>query len=251
MAEQRWDAELYEARHSFVWQLGQSLIELLDPKPGENILDVGCGTGQLTAKITELGAEVTGVDSSPEMIGQARQNFPQVKFALADATSLPYDREFDAVFSNAALHWIRNARPAAQGIARALKAGGRFVAEFGGAGNVARIEEAVRSTVSRYVSEVPQSPWYFPSVADYSTLLETSGLEVRFAQLFDRPTPLEGAQGMENWVHQFARSYLDAIPRSLRPEAVAEIVEALRETLCRNGQWSADYRRLRIVAVKN
>ncbi len=245
---QKWDTELYEARHGFVWQLGEGVLALLDAKPGERILDLGCGTGQLTQKIAASGAHVLGVDASADMIGQARQNYPQLQFALEDATELPFDSEFDAVFSNAVLHWVRDQAAAAKSIFRALKPNGRFVAEFGGHGNVRNIEAAVSRVIARYSPQVPKSPLYFPRISDYSAVLEAHGFEVRFAQLFDRPTPLEGDEGMHSWFQQFGGIYFDSLQQDLRNDAIAETVEELRPVLYRDGQWHADYRRLRVVA---
>src|SRR5438270_6320347 len=158
--KQSWDAELYEAKHSFVWQLGKGVFELLAPKEGERILDIGCGTGQLTSKIDEAGASVLGIDSSAEMIGQARQNYPHLTFALQDVAAMPYEGEFDAVFSNATLHWVLDAQTAANSMARALKPGGRLVAEFGGHRNVWHIETAIRAAVEKHAGVVPPSRWY-------------------------------------------------------------------------------------------
>ncbi|MGH9695017.1 MAG: class I SAM-dependent methyltransferase, partial [Bryobacteraceae bacterium] len=193
MKAKEWDAELYEARHGFVWRFGEGVVEFLNPQPGERILDVGCGTGQLTAKIAAAGADVVGVDASPAMIGQARQNYPQLRFALADAAALTYENEFDAVFSNAALHWMLDRAAVVAGIARALKQGGRMVAEFGGKGNIRILESAIEKVSAKYHGgEAPKKRTYFPALGEYSALLEAHGLEVRSAQLFDRPTPLEG-----------------------------------------------------------
>jgi trans-aconitate methyltransferase len=250
MSKQKWDTELYEARHAFVWRFGQGVFELLDAKAGERILDLGCGTGQLTEKIAACGAQVLGLDSSPDMVGQARQNYPNLQFALKDATALDFDGEFDAVFSNAVLHWVRDASGAARGIARALKPGGRFVAEFGGYGNVEQIESAVRQVVGRYLPQAPESRWYFPSIAEYAGVLDGNGLEVRLAELFDRLTPLEGEDGMENWIRQFAWSYFEPLTAGDRERALKEATEGLRPGLYRDGQWFADYRRLRVVAMK-
>jgi SAM-dependent methyltransferase len=144
-----WNAEQYEGGHSYVWQFGGRLVELLAPRAGQRILDLGCGTGQLTAEIAAAGAEVVGLDSSPEMLGQARQNYPHLKFVLADATSFRLDQDFDAVFSNAALHWVKNAEAAVRSIASALRPGGRFVAEFGGAGNIVQILAAAAPPLPR------------------------------------------------------------------------------------------------------
>src|SRR5688572_11002406 len=130
-----WSPQLYEGQHSFVWKYGADLLPLLAPQPGERIIDLGCGTGRLTAQIAESGAEVIGVDRSPEMIGQARQNFPKLRFLLADIASFESPEPADAVFSNAALHWVTDAEAAARNVARSLRPGGRFVAEFGGKRN--------------------------------------------------------------------------------------------------------------------
>ena len=248
--KQKWDAELYEARHAFVWQFGESMVELLDPKPGERVLDLGCGPGQLTEKIALHGAAVVGLDSSPEMIGQARQNYPNLHFVLQDAASMTFEDEFDAVFSNAALHWMLDAAGVARGMYRALRKGGRLTAEFGGHGNVQIIERAVRGTAARYSTH--EVPWkrFYPSIGEYSSLLEAQGFEVRFAHLFDRPTPLEGEKGMESWIRQFCWFYFEPLPGAERDKALQETVDELRPVLYRDGQWFADYRRLRIIAVK-
>ncbi|MBV9759209.1 MAG: methyltransferase domain-containing protein [Acidobacteriaceae bacterium] len=245
-----WNPELYEARHAFVWQLGESLIQLLDPKPGERILDLGCGTGQLTNKIAEAGADVLGLDASPEMIEQARQNFPQLRWQLADAANMPFDREFDAVFSNAALHWMLNAAAVARAIARALKNGGRLVAELGGKGNVAQIESAIHQVASRYQDDVPAKRTYYPSPGEYATVLESCGLELRIIQLFDRPTLLEGPDGMKDWIRQFKWYFYDRLPPARAERALDETAALLKPMLFREGHWWADYRRLRLVAVK-
>ena len=248
--KQKWDTELYEARHAFVWQLGQSMVELLDPKPGERVLDLGCGPGQLTDKIAEHGAAVVGLDSSPEMIGQARQNYPHLHFVLQDAASMTFEDEFDAVFSNAALHWMLDAAAVARGMYRALRRGGRLTAEFGGHGNVRAIETAVRNTAARYARDDVAWRRFYPSIGEYSSLLEAQGFEVRFAHLFDRPTPLEGEKGMEIWIRQFCWFYFESLPQPERDKALGETIEELRPILYREGEWFADYRRLRIIAAK-
>lgn len=245
-----WDTELYEAQHAFVWKLGQDLIELLDPKPGERILDLGCGTGQLTDKIASLGTDVLGVDSSPEMIGQARQNYPRLRFLLQDATAMQFDSEFHAIFSNAALHWILDARGAAEAMARALRRGGRLVSELGGKGNIGRIEQALEAMRARHGLGSSARCTWFPSVGEYASILEQSGFEVRSAMLFDRPTLLEGEQGMENWIRQFSSFSFDGIPSEAQRAAMSEVIDELRPKLFRDGQWYADYRRLRIIGVK-
>jgi trans-aconitate 2-methyltransferase len=251
MSAQKWDAELYEARHSFVWQYGAGLIDLLAPKPGERILDVGCGTGQLTKQIADAGASVVGIDSALEMIGQARQNYPQLAFALCDCTQMKYCDEFDAIFSNAALHWVLQAEVAVRCMAKALRPGGRLVAEFGGHGNIQTIETAIMHVLAGYLADaVPESRTFFPTMAQYAALLEVNGFEVRLAQLYDRPTPLEGADGMQNWIRQFKWYYFAPLPASKQLEALNEVVSELRPLLHSEAGWTADYRRLRVVAVK-
>jgi trans-aconitate methyltransferase len=252
MAERSsWDAELYEARHGFVWKHGEDLIHLLDPKGGERILDLGCGTGQLTQKIAEHGADVLGLDASPDMIGQARQNFPSLRFILRDAASMDFQDEFDAIFSNAALHWMLDAPAVAKGMFRALRKGGRLIAELGGKDNIRQIETAIKTVLSRYLGDhLPSRHTFFPSIGEYARVLEGCGFEVRFAVLFDRLTPLEGDRGMEQWLQQFASYNFAALPRERATQAVQEIVNELRPYLFKEGRWHVDYRRLRISAVK-
>ena len=250
-SKQAWNPELYEARHAFVWQLAEGVLELLSPENGERILDLGCGTGQLTQRIAESGAEVTGLDASPDMIGQARQNYPALRFVLADAASMQFEQEFDAIFSNAALHWMLNAPQVARSMAAALKSGGRLAAEFGGKGNIAHIEAALDQVLPDFYDRPrPVAKTYFPSIPEYSRILEEAGFEVQMAHLFDRPTPLEGEQGMLHWLHQFSWYNFEPLTGDKRDPALMQVVEQLRASLYRQGQWFADYRRLRILAVK-
>ena len=189
-----WNSDLYQSSHSFVWQYGRDLLVLLNAQPGERILDVGCGTGQLTSEITQFGAEVVGIDSSPDMISTARKNFPQLRFEVADVTALNFEHEFDVVVSNAALHWVRDQQSAIASIARALKARGRLVLEMGGRGNLHNLLDAVYQALHALGVANPEQllPWSFPSIGEYAPLLEGQGLEVDFAVLFDRATILEG-----------------------------------------------------------
>ncbi|HMF75743.1 MAG TPA: methyltransferase domain-containing protein [Bryobacteraceae bacterium] len=246
-----WDTELYEARHGFVWTYGEDLVSILKPLAGERILDLGCGPGQLTDQIAKSGAEVVGLDASLDMIGQARQNFPKLKFVLQDAAAMKFEDEFDAVFSNAALHWMLDAEGVLRAVAKALRKGGRFVAEMGGKGNIQTIEEAIRRIVAPYYSgEIPARRTYFPAIGEYASLMEACGLETQMAQLFDRPTPLEGEQGMANWIRGFKWYYFESLPNAPREQALREVVEELQPALCTQQGWHADYRRLRVTSIK-
>lgn len=245
-----WDARLYEEKHSFVWKQAESLVELLAPKPGESMLDLGCGTGHLTAQIASAGVSVLGIDSSSEMIEEARRSYPGHRFDIVDARHLAFANQFDAVLSNAVLHWIIEADLVVQGVSRALKPGGRFVAEFGGKGNVKAILGAVQNAVQSVGCGLVDSPWFFPNVAEYASLLERVSLEVTFATLFDRPTPLEGEKGMRHWIEMFGGHFLRRVPKDRQEDFFRHVEDELRPTLHRDGSWFADYRRLRIVAQR-
>lgn len=253
MSQDSWNTALYEQQHAFVWQYGESLLELLAPKAGERILDLGCGTGQLTEKIAESGAFVHGIDSSLSMIAQARSNYSQLDFAVADARDFQVDERLDAIFSNAVLHWIKEPDAAINCVKKALKPGGRFVAEFGGKGNVGAIVQALLSVLLEIGCEEPEAlnPWYFPSVGEYAGRLEKRGFEVSYAVLFDRPTLLEGGTtGMANWIEMFAAGFLSGLSEEVRSQVIKAVEERLRSTQYRDGNWIADYRRIRVVAVK-
>jgi len=248
-----WDAKLYDAKHDFVWKYGSDVVSLLDPKPGERILDVGCGTGHLAAQISESGAQVTGVDRSAEMVAAARLAYPNLKFEVCDARSLSFLEEFDAVFSNATLHWIHEPERVLQGVWKALRPGGRFVAEFGGHRNIRAMQDAFDRALLEIGAANPGEvqPWYYPRVSEYAALAEKNGFEVRLITLFDRPTGLaDGAAGMRNWILMFGAAYLAKAGDAKREEFIGMVEETLRPQLFRDGQWWADYRRLRFVAYK-
>lgn len=249
---QQWNANLYDTKHKFVSSLATETVELLSPKVGERILDIGCGTGHLTQEIANCGAEVLGVDSAETMILQARQNYPNLQFAVMDAINLEFTEEFDAVFSNAVLHWIKQPEKVIAGVWKSLKPGGRFVAEFGGKGNINSIQTALERAICQENSAFENllNPNYFPSIAEYGSLLEKQGFELTFATLFARPTPLDGESGMVNWLQMFRNSVLAAFSEDTQAKILANVVEQLRPTLYKNGTWFADYRRLRIVAIK-
>lgn len=248
----QWNAELYDAKHAFVSQKAKDLIDVLTPKSGERILDLGCGTGTLTAEIAAAGAHVVGVDRSTEMIGEARRKFPSIPFRVCDARALQFSQEFDAVFSNAALHWIPEARSVISGIARALRPGGRFVAEFGGKGNVHQVVLALEAALAGLaISSEGTNPWYYPSIAEYSALLDQHGLETTSAVLYARPTKLEdGEGGLRNWIEMFGESFLQRVPEHRRDKFLAAAEAAARPALWKSDHWELDYRRLRITANK-
>jgi len=250
---QQWNPELYQASHSWAWEYGRDLLQLLAPKPVERILDVGCGTGQLTKEIATSGAEVVGIDASAEMIGAARKNFPRLRFEVCDAAAMSFHNEFDAVFSNAALHWIADQKAAIAGIARSLCRGGRFVLEMGGHGNLEHVWGSFKQALHETSVADPDQlcPWTFPKIGAYATLLESHGLRVDLAVLFARPTPLEGgAEGLANWLNMFAGFALELLAPEQRTQAIRRAEELGRPKIFRDGRWIADYKRLRMLAVK-
>jgi trans-aconitate methyltransferase len=252
-ATKTWDAALYDDKHSFVWKYGAGVLELLAPQPGERILDLGCGTGHLTAQIAVAGAEAIGIDKSAAMLDEARKQYPHLRFEQADAIDFAFDEPFDAVFSNAVLHWVIEPERAVACIARALKPGGRFVAEFGGKGNMTAINGAIVQALKAagHLENAARSFWYFPSVGDYATLLERHGLEVTSAQLFHRPTPLEGGEeGLRIWMRMFANLFFVGLSTEQQDDVMQQVEAQLRPTFYREGTWIAPYRRLRIVASK-
>jgi len=222
------------------------VVDLLSPKSGERILDLGCGDGVLSLKLVELGCKVVGVDSSCEMTRAAQAL--GLDAHVMDGQSLAFDNEFDAVFSNAVLHWVKEPEKVIAGVWQALRPGGRFVGEFGGHGNVATIVAALGSALAARGGSAP-SPWYFPRPEEYGKLLEARGFEVGVIGLFPRPTLLPGDIG--GWLETFAQPYISCLPAVERKEFVAEVVDALRNVLCdASGAWKADYVRLRFAAAK-
>jgi len=245
---QTWDPERYARHARFVAELGMPVVELLAPKPGERILDVGCGDGILTEKLVELGCQVMGIDSSARQVEAAKAR--GLDAHLLDAQAFTFESEFDAVFSNAALHWMKRADDVISGVWRALKPGGRFVAECGGDGCVAKIEAALLQALDRRgVDSAQVNPWYFPTIDDYRGRLEAQGFEVDFIALIPRPTPLPG--DITGWLETFAESFTSALAESERPAFIEEVRETLRPDLCdQEGKWTADYVRLRFAAGK-
>jgi trans-aconitate methyltransferase len=245
---QTWDTAAYAATGRFVADLAGPVVALLDPKPGEAILDLGCGDGELTARIAASGAAMTGVDSSPSMVAAARERGLNV-YEGSGRTAL-FQEQFDAVFSNAALHWMPDAEAVISAVHRSLKSQGRFVAEMGGMGNIAAIRTALQAVLAQFgidAEEVAAS--FYPSPAHYQRLLEAGGFTVRAIELIPRPTPLP--HGMTSWLNTFRNGVLDLLPKADRERALAETVALLQPILCDGeGNWTADYVRLRFFAVR-
>ena len=240
-----WNPDEYGEHARFVSDLGVPVMELLAPVAGERILDLGCGDGALTLRLVESGAEVVGVDASPAMVAAARNLGLDAR--VTDAMDLPFCDEFDAVFSNAALHWMPRPGAVLDGVRRALVPGGRFVGEFGGAGNVAAIVAALDAALAERGRKVP-CPWFFPTTEVYGELLATHGFEPESVELFPRPTPLPG--DIRAWLVNFAQHYTAAITPAERADFVERVRELLHPTLSDGaGNWHVDYVRLRFRAA--
>lgn len=246
---QTWDPEIYSQNAAFVPGLAGGVLEWLNAQPGERILDLGCGNGQLTAQLAAAGARVLGFDASPQMAAAARARGFEVD--LGSAENLPYaDASFDAVFSNAALHWMRDQDAVLSGLHRVLKSRGRFVAEMGGFGNIAAIRVAFAAALDRHGFDGrAHDANYYPSAEEYSRRLENHGFEVNRIALIPRPTRLPES-GMAGWIRTFRRGVLETVPEAIRDQLVDEAVELLAPALRgRDGNWTADYVRLRFIAI--
>jgi SAM-dependent methyltransferase len=243
---QTWTASGYQQHARFVSDLGMEILGWLAPGQGERILDLGCGDGVHALEIAETGAEVVGVDVSQDMLAQALER--GVDAREMDGEALSFENEFDAVFSNAALHWMSRPERVIAGVARALKPGGRFVAEFGGHGNVAAIVTALRAIAKMRGADADLAgPWFFPTVDEYAGLLEEGGFEVERIALVPRPTPLP--TGLAGWLETFGKIFLDQFDEPVRADVVAEAEELLAPSLRDSaGNWTADYVRLRVAA---
>ncbi|CAM3508907.1 methyltransferase domain-containing protein [Zobellia roscoffensis] len=248
-----WNAQLYNDKHAFVYDYGKSLIELLAPKSNERILDLGCGSGELTFDISGLVKMVMGLDKSPEMIAKAKYNFPSVNFEVADAANFKVEEKFDAIFSNAALHWVVQYEEAIASMYQALCTGGRIVVEFGGKNNIRTISDALRESLYKrgYEKQARINLWYFPSIGEYTSKLEEAGFEVVFAQWYDRPTELvDNHTGIVDWITMFGSSFFDGVTNEDIIEISKEVQDKVKPELFKDGKWYADYKRIRVVARK-
>jgi trans-aconitate methyltransferase len=252
MVKNDWDSKLYTDKHAYVFKFGEDVVKLLDPRPGELILDLGSGTGYLTNLIADAGAVVIGIDNSSEMVEQAKQKYPELDFYKLDATDFNFKEKFNAVFSNAVLHWISESEKVVNCVAGCLKKGGRFVAEFGGKNNITLIVNSLKKVLlsNGYSENIKRINWYFPSVGEYSSLLEKYGFRVTFASHFDRDTFLDEGLDIIDWLEMFAKSFFMGIDPGKRNEMLKLIKADLIATNCKDGKWFMDYKRLRIAAVK-
>lgn len=243
-----WNPESYAKNARFVSELGEPLLQLLDPKPEETILDLGCGDGALTEKIAKVGGKVLGVDSSIAQLQAARSRGLHV--AAMDGQQLSVKRKFDAVFTNAALHWMKDAEKVVDEVASALKPGGRFVGEFGGKGNVETIRQALHAQLSkRGINPWSVDPWYYAGPADYAELLNRHGFTVDYIELIPRPTRLPG--DILGWLEVFAQPFSKAVAETQRADFLSEVRQDLHSKLQKpDGSWYADYVRLRFKAAR-
>lgn len=249
----KWNANLYDDKHSFVFRYGEDLVDILNPQAGERILDIGCGTGYLTSVISAAGATVVGIDTSVEMISKAKAQYPELEFKVQSATEFYFDQHFNAIFSNAVLHWVLQKEMAIDCMYRNLKKSGRLVLEFGGKQNVAKIIIALRNSLIKYgySENAAIQLWYFPSVSEYTGLLEKRGFRVTYAAHFNRETKLEDTKnGIKDWIKMFGSAFLNGIDNAVVENILTDVQETLQPTHFRNGEWFADYKRLRIIAIK-
>ena len=247
-ADQDWDAAAYARNARFVADLGSPLLDLLAPCAGERILDLGCGDGALTERIAASGAAVIGLDPAPDLVHAARAR--GIAVIEADAHDLAADAEYDAVVSNAALHWMREPSTVLANVARALKPGGRFIAEQGGQGNVASIVVALIAALEAAgLHDLARQPWDFPSPALARRRLEAAGFGISSIDLIPRPTPLP--TGMAGWLETFAGPFVGGLDAGTRARVLADVVRRLEPVLRdADGAWTADYVRLRFVAIR-
>lgn len=246
-----WKAKEYAANFSFVPQYGAGIIELITASAGSRVLDLGCGNGTLTRKLADSGFDVCGIDASPTLVKLAKETYPELCFEEGDATNFHLEEKVNVIFSNAVFHWIdREKQPSLiRCLADALVENGELVCEFGGYGNNAKIHDALQKEFARNGLSY-QMPFYFPTIGEYSSLLEHEGIQVRFATLFDRMTELKGEDGLSDWIRMFVKTPFKNLDSSLQDHIVRNTVQSLESRLYHDGKWYADYVRLRIKAVK-
>ncbi len=248
-----WNPDLYDNKHDFVFKFGEEIVKLLNPQKNETILDIGCGTGDLTKKISELCEKVTGIDNSKEMIETAQKKYPEISFIHTDAKDYQLDERFDAIFSNAVLHWIPQADIMIRNANQHLKVGGRYVVEFGGKGCNYSIINTLKEQLDKGGLDYPsiESMLYYPSISQYSSLLENNGFEVNLAMLFDRPTELKGGlNGLSDFIEMFLNWLFKFVSDIDKATIIKRTIDILKPQTFNGRSWIADYRRIRIVAHK-
>ena len=245
-----WDADKYTKDFSFVNQYGTALLDMID---GENlsVLDLGCGNGSLTKKLIDAGFEAEGMDASDELLKTARETYPDINFLSGDATEFSVDNKYDVVFSNAVFHWIDKEKqlPMLENVYNALKNNGQFIFEMGGYGNNAIIHEALKTEFDKRSIKYVM-PFYFPTIGEYTQKLEQAGFRVRSAVLFDRPTELNGCNGLYDWIHMFVKTPFIGVAEEIQEDIINSAVMKLKPELFKDGKWYADYVRLRCKAIK-
>lgn len=250
----KWDPDLYNNKHAFVYKYGLGLVDVLAPRKGEYILDLGCGSGQLTKAISEKGTNVVGIDNSASMIEDAKTRYPELEFHVKDARNFELDQQFNGIISNAVLHWIPEQYQdnVIQTMYNHLKFGGRVALEFGGKDNLANIMRALKDVLSTYgYGALLKEPlWFFSTIGDYTHRMEKVGFRIQAAWHFERETPLEGKDGMINWLKMFGTNILNQVPQEEHEEILEDVIRKLLPTNHFDGKWFADYRRLRIKAIK-
>jgi len=248
-----WDIQLYNEKHGFVYKYGEDLIKLLHPEEGKLILDLGCGTGELTNEIYKSGAKVIGIDASEKMINAAKEKYSEIDFYVKEAANFQFKEPFDAIFSNAVLHWVLESEKAVVCMHKNLRENGKLILEFGGKGNVKIILDAVDKILieNGYPEKAKIKNWYFPSISEYTTLLERNGFEVELAQLFERPTELSDEKnGIKEWLLMFGSTIFEGINFEGKERILDKVQEEVRDKCFINGKWFADYKRIRILARK-
>lgn len=246
----KWNAALYDEKHNFIAEYGKGLLAFVPENNHQSILDLGCGTGTLTVQLAELADRVVGMDSAQSMIDTAKAHFSDITFMVGDALALPFEAEFDVVFSNAVFHWINDHDLLLKNIHKALKPHGALICEFGAEGNIATIDRAF-SAASQAHGYTFTAKFNFPASAHFAALLEANGFVIEKVYDFDRPTPLkDGADGLANWLKQFYASELAVMPATVQNAVLRETEAATRDALWNGAEWIADYRRLRAIAHK-
>ncbi|WP_207941231.1 hypothetical protein DOK78_001251 [Enterococcus sp. DIV2402] len=245
----KWNALIYDTHHDFVAEYGKGLLELIPLNQEQRILDLGCGTGTLTKQLTNYG-NVLGVDGSASMIAQAKKRYPEVVFQVMDALQLPFENEWEVIFSNAVFHWINNHQQLLSSIYQALVPEGQLICEFGAYGNIQVIEESFQLALEKRNCAY-QSKFTFPKIADFAKLLENQGFIIDAIVDYDRPTVLSGGeQGLAIWGKQFFETELAVFSEVEQEQILTDFVETAHEKLWQESDWIADYRRLRVVAHK-